>query len=172
MYVSLACRKLAGDTMWIGGPTFISMSFGILRPCLPEKRAIMPSGMKALYCCQFEIVILVPARMVPFVPCKLLSISKELKSVAASLLLSEISFGRRVLGITCMAGGASTMPRVALTAPRARDAIGAIRGTLGLTGSGEAWVQRPAAEAIAPPRDEGKSGRALPAAGIPGWILR
>src|SRR5260370_18939536 len=117
--------------------------------------------MIALFSGKYEIVILVPARMLPSVPCKLLSISKELKSVTASVLLSEISFGRRVLGITCMAGGASTMPRVALTAPSARDAIGAIRGTLGLTGSGDARVQRPA---IASTRDEGKTGRALPGA--------
>src|SRR5260370_40445506 len=63
------------------------------------------------------------------------------------------------------------MPRGAPAGPSARDAIGAIRGPWGLTGSGEAWVQRAAAEAIASTRDEGKTGRALPEAGIPGGIL-
>src|SRR6266478_1154754 len=145
--------------MWIGGPTSISMSLGILRPYLPENRAIMPSGMKALYCSQFEIVILVPARMVPSVPCGLLSIS-----IAALLLLPEISFGRGVLGITGAAGGAPTMPRVALAAPSATDVIGIGDSLVGLPvvprASAPALVaMRPScalatagAEATAPPR--------------------
>src|SRR5580700_2059179 len=118
--------------MWIGGPTSISTSFGILRPYLPENRAIMPSGMKALYCSQFERVILVPARMVPSVLCELLSIFKGLKSIARSLLLPEISFGPGVLGFTCAVGEAPTMPRIALTALSARNAIGTGDSLLGL----------------------------------------
>ncbi len=42
------------------GPIGISTSLGIFQYHLPSKKPIIPYGMNCLYCCQFDIVILVP----------------------------------------------------------------------------------------------------------------
>src|SRR5579871_1986370 len=63
-YFSTASQNGLGSGWMEVAPTSISTSSGIFHAYFPEKSAIIPSGMKALYCCQFCMVILVPGGMV------------------------------------------------------------------------------------------------------------
>src|SRR6266404_182493 len=68
-YFSTASQNGFGNGWIVVGPTSISTSSGIFHAYWLENSAIMPSGMKALYCCQFCIVILVPGGIVSSAAC-------------------------------------------------------------------------------------------------------
>src|SRR5208282_6893313 len=68
-YFSTASQNGFGNGWIVVGPTSISTSSGIFHAYWPENSATMPSGMKALYCCQFCIVILVPGGIVSSAAC-------------------------------------------------------------------------------------------------------